>query len=108
MSEIVGYAFIIIGLAFDMFGCIGLLRLPDVYSRLQATTKCVTLGTCSVLIGAVVIKGFSATGIKALLCLVFLLLISPVAAHALARGAHKSAVKPWRGSVCDEYGPGSR
>jgi multicomponent Na+:H+ antiporter subunit G len=103
MSEIIGYIFIVVGLAFDIFGCIGLIRLPDVYNRLQATTKCVTLGTCSILFGTVVIKGFTSTGIKALLCVIFLILTSPVAAHALSRGAHKSGVRLWEKSVCDKY-----
>jgi multicomponent Na+:H+ antiporter subunit G len=103
MNEIIGYIFIVVGVAFDIFGCIGLLRLPDVYNRLQATTKCVTLGTSSILFGTVLLKGFTATGIKAILCIVFLLLTSPVAAHALSRGAHKSGVKLWEKSVCDRY-----
>lgn len=102
MSEI-GYAFVIVGLAFDVLGCLGLLRLPDVYNRLQATTKCVTLGTCSILFGAMLIKGFSGAGIKALLCIVFLLLTAPVAAHALSKGAHASGIKLWDKSVCDKY-----
>jgi len=103
MSETIGYLFIVIGLVFDIFGCIGLIRLPDVYNRLQATTKCVTLGTCSILVGTVVIKGFSGAGIKAILCIIFLLLTAPVAAHALSRGAHISGVKLWDKSVCDKY-----
>jgi multicomponent Na+:H+ antiporter subunit G len=103
MNEIIGIIFITVGLAFDIFGCIGLIRLPDVYNRLQATTKCVTLGTCSILVGTFVLKGFCTTGIKALLTAIFLILTSPVAAHALARGAHKSGVKLWEKSVCDKY-----
>lgn len=103
MSKIIGDIFIVLGLAFDLFGCLGLLRLPDVYNRLQATTKCVTLGTCGILLGTIVIKGLSTTGIKALLCIVFLILTAPVAAHALSRGAHISGVKLWQGSVCDKY-----
>ena len=103
MSEIIGYIFIVIGLAFDLFGCLGLVRLPDVYSRLQASTKCVTLGTCSILFGLFLFKGFSAMGIKAILCIVFIILTAPVSAHALARGAHKSGVKLWEKSVCDKY-----
>lgn len=103
MNETMGYIFIVVGLAFDIFGCIGLLRLPDVYNRLQATTKCVTLGTCSILFGTIIIKGFTGTGVKAFLCIVFLLLTAPVAAHALARGAHKSGIKLWEKSVCDKY-----
>ena len=103
MNEILGYIFIVIGLAFDFFGCLGLVRLPDVYNRLQASTKSVTLGTCGILFGLFLFKGFSAAGIKAILCIIFILLTAPVSAHALARGAHKSGVKLWKKSVCDKY-----
>jgi multicomponent Na+:H+ antiporter subunit G len=103
MSEIIGYIFILIGLLFDIFGCVGLIRLPDVYNRLQATTKCVTLGTCGILLGTIIIKGLGATAIKAFLCILFLILTSPAAAHALAKGAHASGVKLWKESVCDKY-----
>lgn len=103
MSDTVGLIFILVGLAFDVFGCLGLVRLPNVYNRLQAATKCVTMGTCSILFGTFLIVGFIAAGIKALLCIVFLLLTAPVAAHAIARGAHRSGVPLWTGSVVDRY-----
>lgn len=104
MIDTLGLIFIIIGLAFDIFGCLGLVRLPDVYNRLQAATKCVTMGTCSILFGTFLMVGFTAAGMKALLCIVFLVLTTPVAAHAIARGAHRSGVKLWSGSVVDQYG----
>ena len=103
MSNIAGMIFIGIGLLFDFFGCLGLVRLPDVYNRLQAATKSVTLGTCSIMFGTFLMVGFTATGIKALLCIVFLILTAPVSAHALARAAHISGVKLWEGSVIDKY-----
>jgi multicomponent Na+:H+ antiporter subunit G len=49
------------------------------------------------------VVGFTAAGMKAILCILFLLLTSPVAAHALARAAHISGVKLWDGSVVDRY-----
>lgn len=103
MNNIIGMIFIVVGLFFDFFGCLGLVRLPDIYNRLQASTKCVTFGTCSILFGTFLMLGFTAAGIKALLCIVFLALTAPVSAHALARGAHISGVKLWKKSVCDEY-----
>ena len=106
MNELVGSIFIIIGLGFNFFGCLGLIRLPDVYNRLQAATKCVTLGTSSILFGLFLFKGFDETGIKALLCMAFILLTAPVSAHALSRGAYLAGVKLWKGSVVDEYGDG--
>jgi multicomponent Na+:H+ antiporter subunit G len=103
MSNIIGLVFISIGLAFDLFGCLGLVRLPDVYNRLQAATKCVTLGTCSILFGTFLIVGFTSAGMKSLLCIGFLILTAPVAAHAVARGAHRAGVRLWEGSVVDKY-----
>ena len=84
MADTIGMIFIGIGLFFDFFGCLGLVRLPDVYNRLQASTKCVTFGTCSIMFGVFIMNGVSAIGIKALLIILFLILTSPVSAHALA------------------------
>jgi multicomponent Na+:H+ antiporter subunit G len=103
MLDTVGLVFIGIGLAFDFFGCLGLVRLPDVYNRLQAATKSVTLGTCSILFGTFLVVGPTAAGFKSLLCIAFLLLTAPVAAHAVARGAHRSGFKLWDQSVVDKY-----
>lgn len=103
MLHLVGVLFITVGLAFDLIGCVGLVRLPDVYNRLQSATKCVTLGTCSILFGVFLLVGFSAAGLKALLCIGFLVLTAPVSAHAIARGAHRSGVPLWSGSVVDQY-----
>lgn len=103
MNSAIGLIFISVGLAFDVFGCLGLVRLPDVYNRLQAATKCVTLGTSSILFGTFLVVGVTAAGLKSLLCIIFLVLTSPVAAHAIARGAHRAGVKLWDGSVIDKY-----
>ena len=103
MHETAGLVFIMIGIAFDLLGSLGFLRFPDIYNRLHSSIKCVTLGTSSILFGLFLFKGLSPAGVKALVCMVFLLLTAPVSAHALARGAHKSGAKLWEKSVCDKY-----
>jgi len=103
MIELLAKLFFGVGLAFDLFGTIGLVRLPDIYNRVQAATKCVTLGTCFLLFGVFLHSGVNSLGVKALICMVFVLLTSPVGAHALARGAHISGVPLWEGSVGDAY-----
>ena len=104
MNETAAFIVIGLGLAFDVFGCVGLFRLPDVYTRLQASTKCVTLGTCLILFGVFLYSGFSAMGGKAIICLVFVLITLPTGAHALARGAYKYGIGMRKPYLLDKYG----
>jgi multicomponent Na+:H+ antiporter subunit G len=106
MIETIAYSLVGVGLAFDLFGCVGLIRLPDIYNRAQAATKCVTLGTCMILTGvacAAFGRADASMGVKAVLCAAFVLLTSPVGAHAICRGAYLSGVRLWEGSVEDAF-----
>ncbi|HLP71916.1 MAG TPA: monovalent cation/H(+) antiporter subunit G [Bacteroidales bacterium] len=95
--------FIITGILFNLLGCIGIIRLPDTYNRLQAATKCVTLGCCSILLGVSIHFGFNGDGLKALLAIPILFLGSTVAAHALIRGTYHFGIKLGEKSVKDDY-----
>ena len=103
MNDMVSSILIAIGVLFNLFGCIGLIRLPDVYNRLQSATKCVTLGTCSILLGVVVHFGIIDTGVKALVAIPLLFFGATVAAHALVRGAYHAGIKLGDKSVKDDY-----
>lgn len=103
IREIVGMAFIILGVTFDFLGVLGLVRLPDVYNRLQAATKCVTFGSAGVLFGVFILQGFSSFGFKALMGIVFIFLTSPVAAHAISRAAHRSGIPLTKETIVDKY-----
>lgn len=94
---------IITGILFNLLGCIGIVRLPDTYNRLQAATKCVTLGCCSMLLGVCFHFGLSDAGIKALIAIPILFFSSTVAAHALIRGTYHFGVKLGDRSVRDDY-----
>jgi multicomponent Na+:H+ antiporter subunit G len=94
MIEALGYGFITLGIVFDFFGALSLVRFREVYSRLLGSTKCVTLGTACIMLGVFIINGWSATGIKALLCALFVLITSPVTAHALSRAGFSAGIRP--------------
>lgn len=95
--------FILLGIMFDFFGVLGLVRLPDVYNRLQAATKCVTFGSAGILFGVFIIQGFNNFGFKVLIGIVFIFLTSPVSAHAISRAAHRSKIPLAKESVVDQY-----
>lgn len=102
MNEI-GLTIIAVGVMFDLLGCMGMVRFPDVYNRLQAGTKCVTLGVCLILLGTIIVAESNPIRMKALLCAVFILITSPTAAHALARAARVSGIKLWEKSLVDQF-----
>ncbi len=103
MNETISIILISVGVLFDLFGCLGLLRFPDVYNRLQSATKCVTLGTWCILLGVFIRYGFTAIGIKALIAIPLLFFAATVAAHSLARGAYHYGFPLWEKSTIDDY-----
>jgi multicomponent Na+:H+ antiporter subunit G len=92
-----------VGLFFSLTGAVGLLRMPDLYTRIQCSSKTITMGALPTLAGLVAAEGpVTAYGSRALLVAFLLLLLNPAASHALARAAYKAGLPMWRGAVCDE------
>ena len=97
---------LIIGAFFAMVAAIGIIRLPDVYSRMHAASKAGTVGSGLMIIALAVTAAGSGTPIRALAGVVFFLITAPIAAHLLARAAYKVGYKLWSQSVVDEMGDG--
>jgi multicomponent Na+:H+ antiporter subunit G len=92
-----------LGLLFSLSGAVGVLRMPDLYTRIQCSSKNVTMGTLPALLALVVGAGlYSPYGTRALLVAVLLLVMNPLSGHALARAAYKVGVPMWRGAVLDQ------
>lgn len=92
--NIISIIFTCIGILFMLVGSIGMLRLPDFYSRTHAVSKSDTLGIIFVILGLVIYEGFTQSGVKLILIVVFIALSNPVGSHALARAAYKKGLKP--------------
>ena len=103
INVIIGIILVIFGLSFQILGSLGLIRLPDVYNRLQAATKSITLGAISIAVGIGVIEPSLLW--KSILVAVFLLVTNPISSHSIARAAYHVKVPLWKGSVVDKYGP---
>jgi multicomponent Na+:H+ antiporter subunit G len=86
--------FLLLGAAFSLLGALGLLRMPDVYNRIQAGTKAVTLGALSFLAGVGLLQP---EWWSKLLCIGgFILLTNPVSSSTIARALYLAGVRPWR------------
>lgn len=86
--------FIASGVFFFLVSTIGLLRLPDVYTRLHATSKADTLGAGLSLLGVILYLGWSLTSLKLLVVIAFIWITSPTASHLIGKAAYRSKVKP--------------
>ena len=87
---------LVTGLGFIMLGVLGVLRLPDFYTRLHAMGKCDTLGVALVLVALAMYEGVSLYSLKIVLISACIGLANPTATHALGRAAYRSGLMPWR------------
>ena len=99
---VVSEILLLVGSVFALIGSIGIVRMPDVFTRLHAAGITDTLGAAGVLLGLALKAGFSLLLAKLLLMLAFLLLLNPTACHAWARAALHGLRRPWMGLTHDD------
>ena len=92
--NLVSSLFITIGALSIIVGLLGVYRMPDFYTRLHAATIIDTLGTMLILFGLILYYGLNIVSLKLLLILIFILITTPTAAHALAKSALHGNLKP--------------
>lgn len=99
LLDLVGGLLLVAGTTFLLFGGIGLVRMPDIYNRIQAGTKATTLGTLLSLAGAACLH--PEWGLKLLLIGLFLVFTNPLSSQVLARAAHRRGASKSPATVVD-------
>lgn len=95
MSTIIAIIFILLGLFFLLVAAIGMVRLPDVFTRAHAVGLTDTMGAFFMLFGLAIYEGVSLNTLKILVVFSLLYLLNPVVTHATIRAALRAGVKPW-------------
>jgi len=107
IADIIMYVFLALGLFFTLVGVIGVLRMHDVYGRLQASTCIATLGNICLMVAGIIYAiahGMGAsTCVKLALMMLLVLCTNPISNHALLKGAYKGGVKSAKELVIDDY-----
>ncbi|WP_240376517.1 monovalent cation/H(+) antiporter subunit G [Bacillus piscicola] len=95
---------VLFGALLNLISAIGIIRLPDVYSRLHASTKAATLGVMCILIGTFLFFSIVDGDINAriLLAIVFIFITSPVGGHLISRAGYHAGVSLWESSIKDD------
>jgi len=96
-----GYFFVSVGAIFLFLGALGIFRMPDLYTRIQAGTKASTLGAMSLLLGVVFLE--PDWWVKLVLMILFIAFSNPLSSHAIARGSYKDKLKPFSKEHVDAY-----
>lgn len=86
--DILSWAFIMAGGGFMITGAIGVIRMPDFYTRLHAAGMTDTMGASFLIFGMLMQAGFSLSGVKLVLIMLFIVITSPIATHALINAAY--------------------
>ena len=99
--------FIVGGCFFAFAGAVGIVRMPDTFCRMQASTCVTTLGVIGVGLGALLytifIMGSAATAVKVLVICGLVLVTNPVGAHAIAKGAYQAGIRPDKEMETEDY-----
>jgi multicomponent Na+:H+ antiporter subunit G len=93
---------IVIGSLFVLTASVGLLRLPDLYTRMHAASKAGTLGSCLMLLALAVHSNDTAIALRALAGIMFFVLTVPISSHLLAKAAHGAGYRLWDRSKRDD------
>ena len=93
---------IVVGAAFSMLAAVGILRLPDLYTRMHAASKAGVVGAGLILLAVAVVSLDGPVILRAILGILFLVLTTPVSAHLLARAAYQAGVSPGPETGLDE------
>ena len=102
VRDAVAVALMAAGATLMLLAAVGVLRMPDLYSRMQAATKASTLGSGCLLLAVAVHFADLAITVRVLLIVVFILLTAPVSAHMIGRAAYFVGVPHWKGTTVDE------
>ena len=94
--DIISIIFMSAGLFFLIVAAIGMVRLPDVFSRSHAVSLTDSLGAFLMLIGIAIHEGLDTNTLKILVVLSLLYILNPVITHATVRAAIRSGLKPWK------------
>jgi multicomponent Na+:H+ antiporter subunit G len=102
MNELIGDVLMIIGAIFLLLAAVGVLRMPDLFTRMQPATKGTTMGIACTLLAVAVHFGNSSVTTRALAAIAFFFLTAPVTAHLIGRASYFVGVPLWKGTVIDE------
>ena len=102
MTAVIAGILLIIGAIFATIAAIGLIRLPDLYTRMHAASKAGTLGSGVMLLAIAVFSGETDVILRCIAGIVFFILTAPISAHLLARAAYCTGLSPWAGTVLDD------
>lgn len=103
ISDLITGILLLMGALFMLLAAIGLVRMPDLYMRMHATTKAPAMGMLLLLAGLCTCFPQTSVIIKSLLVIIFIFITAPVSTHLISRTAYQMKVKKWKNTIYDDW-----
>jgi multicomponent Na+:H+ antiporter subunit G len=97
-----GGTLLLLGSVFTLLAAVGVVRLPDLYTRMHAASKAGAVGGGLILLAVALLSQDAAVALRAVIGVIFLLLTTPISAHLLAKASYQAGYRPAEGTVVDE------
>lgn len=105
LSDVVVVFLVLTGAAFSLLAGIGIVRMPDLYMRMQSATKAGTLGVACIVLAAAVHFATASAIVEASLIILFLFATAPIATHLIARASYDSGIRLWHRTSRNDLSP---
>ncbi|MDQ3937636.1 MAG: monovalent cation/H(+) antiporter subunit G [Chloroflexota bacterium] len=102
MNDLLAAGLMLIGAVLMLLAAVGILRMPDLFTRMQASTKAASLGSGTALLAVALHFSELGVGVRAILAIAFIFLTAPISAHMIARAAYFMGVPLWERTVIDD------
>lgn len=102
VAEVTGSITLLLGMMFCLLAAVGILRMPDIYTRMQASAKAGTLGIAFIILAVAIHFQDAIVSLQAALIIAFLFLTAPIASHLIARSIYFYGKRGWETGALDE------
>jgi len=102
MNDLLAAGLMLVGAVLMLLAAVGVLRMPDLFTRMQASTKAASLGSGTALLAVALHFSEVSVAVRAILAVAFIFLTAPISAHMIARAAYFTGVPLWERTVTDD------
>lgn len=106
IADVIIVVLVLLGCGFGLLAAVGVVRMPDLYTRMQSATKAGTLGVVCVVLAAAIHFGSAGVAVEAMMVVLFFFATAPIASHLIGRASYRAGVPLWSRTTRNDLAAG--